>query len=229
MKYALIIAMLGVATSAIAQHSSNIRIACVGASITEGGMTTNPATDSYPAQLGTMLGDGYEVMNFGVSSSTMLKEGDFPYWTKGRLDEALASEPDIVFIDLGGNDAKAVNRDKAGRLAADAAEMANLFRSLPSHPRVIFLTPIVSFETDPNQIWDITISETIAPAIVSAAYDAGVEVIDMHPVLETRPELFPDGIHPDTEGSRMMAQTLKDYLLGHPQTRERHSANSHTR
>ncbi|MDR0395192.1 MAG: hypothetical protein LBH77_08560, partial [Tannerella sp.] len=35
------------------------KIVCVGASITAGGRTTNPAVNSYPAQLGKMLGDDY--------------------------------------------------------------------------------------------------------------------------------------------------------------------------
>ena len=118
------------------------KVACVGASITAGHITDNIATDAYPAQLARMLGDGYEVRNFGISSCTMLRHGDYPYWTKGRLGEALASNPDIVFIDLGGNDSKpqnAVYIDK--EFTEDAVFMVELFRSLPSRPRVILMTP----------------------------------------------------------------------------------------
>ena len=35
------------------------------------------AKDSYPAQLGQMLGEGYDVRNFGVSGRTMLRKGDY--------------------------------------------------------------------------------------------------------------------------------------------------------
>lgn len=200
------------------------RIACIGASITEGGLTTNPATDSYPAQLGRILGDDYEVLNFGVSSSTMLKNGDFSYWTKGKLREALASDPDIVFIDLGGNDAKECNRDRlSGEFLGDALGMIDLFKALPSRPRIILLTPIVSFWPDQQGIWDPCIVNQVQPLTIEAARIAGVEYINMHPVLDSHPELLSDGVHPDTEGSLMMSEYIKKYLLDHPQPKERHN------
>ena len=48
-----------------------VRVVCVGASITAGATTANPVTDSYPAQLGSMLGNNYNVINYGVSGCTM--------------------------------------------------------------------------------------------------------------------------------------------------------------
>lgn len=32
----------------------------------------------------TMLGNSYSVSNFGVSGTTMLKNGDSPYWSTGN-------------------------------------------------------------------------------------------------------------------------------------------------
>ena len=40
--------------------------ACIGDSITSGFTLLNPRRDSYPSLLQKMLGDGYEVRNFGV-------------------------------------------------------------------------------------------------------------------------------------------------------------------
>lgn len=40
--------------------------ACIGDSITSGVTLLNPRRDSYPSLLQKMLGDGYEVRNFGV-------------------------------------------------------------------------------------------------------------------------------------------------------------------
>ena len=56
-------------------HKDAIRVACIGNSITYGVGTRNPAKDSYPAVLGQMLGDGYEVRNFGVSCPYHVDEG----------------------------------------------------------------------------------------------------------------------------------------------------------
>jgi lysophospholipase L1-like esterase len=105
------------------KNKAPVRVTCIGASITEGATTTDPANDSYPAQLGRMLGDRYVVSNFGVSGTTMLKKGDSPYWDTEAYKKALASEPEIVFIDLGGNDSKAVNRRHMDEFVKDACEM----------------------------------------------------------------------------------------------------------
>ena len=56
-----------------------------------------------------MLGDGYTVTNFGVSSMTFagekIKGGDnnFSYWKTDKFKAALASSPNIVVIELGTN------------------------------------------------------------------------------------------------------------------------------
>ena len=56
-----------------------IRVACVGNSITYGSGIKNRDKDSYPAQLQRLLGDEYEVVNFGRGGRTGLSKGDRPY------------------------------------------------------------------------------------------------------------------------------------------------------
>ena len=50
------------------------RVACIGASITYGATIPEREKYAYPAQLGALLGVGYEVFNYGVSGCTMLKK-----------------------------------------------------------------------------------------------------------------------------------------------------------
>lgn len=61
-----------------------MKIACVGDSLTYGYASTNPATNSYPSVLGQLLGDSYQVGNFGKSSSYVL-DPDNPYNIKEKL------------------------------------------------------------------------------------------------------------------------------------------------
>ena len=216
----IVLVCLLAATSMTAKGRKNkapVRVTCIGASITEGATTTDPANDSYPAQLGRMLGDRYVVSNFGVSGTTMLKKGDSPYWDTEAYKKALASEPEIVFIDLGGNDSKAVNRRHMDEFVKDACEMIASFQNLPTKPRVIVLTPIVSFVEDKNGIYEDVICRMVAPKTIEAADRMRVEVIDMHMVLNRHPELMPDKIHPNTQGSEMMAKKMYDYLKAYPQ------------
>lgn len=210
-------ALMAVMSLSARSRKAPVRVTCIGASITEGATTSNPPADSYPGQLGRMLGDKYVVSNFGVGGCTMLKKGDCPYWEKEAYQKALASEPDIVFIDLGGNDSKAVNRVYMDEFIKDACEMIASFQNLPTKPRIIIMTPIVSFVVDSNGIYDDIICRQVSPKTIEAASRMKIEVLDMHPVLNRHPELMPDQIHPNREGSEMMARKMYDYLMAYPE------------
>ena len=56
-----------------------------------------------------LLGDGYQVRNYGVSGRTLLKKGDFPYWNESFYRQSRDWNPDIVVIQLGTNDSKPQN------------------------------------------------------------------------------------------------------------------------
>jgi lysophospholipase L1-like esterase len=189
------------------------KVACIGASITYGATVKNREQNSYPAQLQMMLGNKYQVNNYGISSCTMLKRGDHSYWNTKEYQAALASNPNIVFIDLGGNDAKLVNRVYLSEYTADCKAMAAAFAALPTHPRVILLLPVVSFVKDTTGIWDPVIVNQVMPKMRQAAYDDKLEVIDIHSLLINHPELMPDQIHPDSAGSRIIARRLHDQLI----------------
>ena len=56
-----------------------IRVACVGNSVTYGLGISNREQYAYPVQLQQLLGDNYEVGNFGHSGATLLRIGHKPY------------------------------------------------------------------------------------------------------------------------------------------------------
>ena len=63
------------ATAAAADSKKKI-VATIGDSITEGLSFTSQYKDkNYPITLGKMLGDGYEVKNFGAAGNQMMKGG----------------------------------------------------------------------------------------------------------------------------------------------------------
>src|SRR5210317_1818989 len=82
---------------------AQIRVACVGDSITAGWKLKEP--EKYVTKLGGLLGAGYDVQNFGHSAYSMLKLADKSYWDSPMFQAAQDFEPDIVTIMLGTNDA----------------------------------------------------------------------------------------------------------------------------
>jgi lysophospholipase L1-like esterase/dienelactone hydrolase len=190
-----------------------IKVACIGASITYGATIPDREQNSYPAQLQKMLGNKYEVTNYGVSGTTMLRKGNLPYWKTKEYQTALASSPDIVFIDLGGNDAKLINRKYDDDFEQDAYDMVQSFAQLPSHPRVVLMAAMPSWVTDTTGIWDPVIVKKINPHLQHVAYYHQLELLDMHAPFANQEANTPDKIHPNKEGAKRMAELVYENII----------------
>ena len=59
--------------------SEPVRVACVGDSITYGHGIKDRLHDAYPGVLSSMLGEKYDVRNFGVSGKTTMTGTEMPY------------------------------------------------------------------------------------------------------------------------------------------------------
>ncbi|GHU79340.1 hypothetical protein FACS1894145_3270 [Bacteroidia bacterium] len=210
MKNLLFMLFLGIS---LASYADPVKVVCIGASITEGARIADPKENSFPGQLQSLLGVNYTVENYGVGGTTLLKKGNSPYWKTDAYQKALKSNPDIVFIDLGGNDAKAVNRPFYHELEQDCRDLIRSFKQLPSKPRVIVLLPTAFFVTDKDGIYDPVCQKEVRPRLQKAADKEKVETIDLHPLLAGRPELVPDQIHPEEKGSELIAKRLFQQLL----------------
>ena len=89
---------------ALMGQAQRIKVACVGNSVTYGYGIENRETNCYPVQLQQMLGDAYEVENFGHSGATLLNKGYRPYTQQEAYQKALRFAGDYVIIHLGLND-----------------------------------------------------------------------------------------------------------------------------
>ncbi|WP_162416354.1 DUF459 domain-containing protein [Cyclobacterium roseum] len=187
-----------------------VKIACIGNSITEGPGRNHP--DSYPLQLQKMLGQGFLVKNFGVGARTLLKKGDFPFWNEPQLQQVKDYQPDILVIKLGTNDSKPQNWAHKDDFLNDYLEMIRTFKEhMPDEGKVFVCLPAPVFK----DTWGITeqvIVEEMSPLIREAARRTGAEIIDLHHSLKPYASLFPDGVHPNKEGAKMLAQSVADSL-----------------
>ncbi len=190
-----------------------IRVACIGNGITEGGTLSSSARDSYPGQLGRMLGGAYDVRNFGVDGATLLKKGERSFWNESAFENALAFQPDIVTIALGTEDSKPWNWVYRDEFIADYAAMVDTFAHLQSRPQVYACYPPPAFN-NARDISDSVITYGILPMIDSTRSMTGAALIDFNSPFRSAGALFPDGIHPTIEGERLMACIAYEELTG---------------
>lgn len=212
------IALIAVAIILCNQFTYSIpvkkKVACVGNSITYGAGLASPATQSYPPQMQILLGSGYQVLNFGVSSRTMLKNGDYPFWNDVQYTNALAFNPDYVIIKLGTNDSKTFQWPKLkNEYPLDYKDMIKSFQSLPSHPQVI-MCMLVPGQNEGWQIWDSVMRDEVNPVIKQIALDEGLPLIDLYTVFENGSPnwILPDGVHPTEAGSAVIAEQVKNMI-----------------
>jgi acyl-CoA thioesterase-1 len=184
-----------------------IRVACVGDSITHGSGTKDPKTQSYPSQLGKILGDKYAVENFGVSGATLLNHGDKPYQKQKLCKEALDSKPDVVVIMLGTNDSKPQNWKFKEQFVADYKDLVEQFQKLPSHPKVFVCLPPPVPGKGNFGINEAGVEEEM-PMIKSVAADEHAGAIDVYGALKDHADLLPDGVHPNADGAAILAKAV---------------------
>ena len=201
---------------AFMSQAQKIKVACVGNSVTYGYGIKNRETNCYPAQLQQMLGDAYEVENFGHSGATLLNKGYRPYTQQEAYQKALRFAGDYVIIHLGLNDtdprAWPNYRDDFVR---DYLSLIESFRK--ANPRckvwVCRMTPISHrhsrFKSGTRDWYWME-----QALIEEIARIAGATLIDLQEGLYDRPDLLPDALHPNAEGAGILARTVYGALTG---------------
>ena len=127
-----------------------------------------------------------------------------------QFKDAVNSKPDIVIIQLGMNDAKAGNYD-GQRFHDDYVKMIKQFQELPTKPQIFLVIPTPLYKDGESKMSQ-TDNKHIVEAIPNIAAYAGIpseNVIDTFQSFGgyelSKPELFPDFIHSNDEGYKLMA------------------------
>lgn len=193
-----------------------IKVACVGNSVTYGYLLPDREINAYPFQLQRMLGDGYEVGNFGKSGATLLNLGHRPYMQQEEFKKAMAFAADRVVIHLGLNDTDPRDwpnfRDE---FINDYRALIDSFRRVNPTCKIWIcrLSPITHLHPrfrSGTRDW----YGQIQLAIENIATHANVGLIDFEEGLFNRPDLLPDALHPNIEGAGILAKTVYTTLTG---------------
>lgn len=189
------------------------KIACVGDSITWGFTLLKRNKHSYPAVLQSLLGDDYQVYNFGFNDSTAREDSEVPYIKRKVFQRAHEIQPDIVLIMLGSNDTKEINWNEE-KFREGYTKIVDTFLNMEHRPKVYLMTPPRIFrklDLKPLMLHNSVLKNKIIPIIKEIAAEKALDVIELHPILKSR-GYYTDGIHPDKEGARMLAEAVYQAL-----------------
>jgi acetyl esterase/lipase/lysophospholipase L1-like esterase len=219
-----------IGTGSISTSFCATSIACVGNSITAG-YGLSDATKSYPSLLLKMLGTTYlaksivnvsspvTLANQGVSSRTLLKKGNLPYWNETAFSQIFTIKPAIITIMLGTNDTKPINWDThSTEFEGDYKAMVDTFSTITPKPKIILCIPPPIF-TNTFTISDSVMVNGIMPKVLATAQAKGLSIIDARTALLTKQSCFAkDGVHPDTLGAKMIADIFYEGILNYTTT-----------
>lgn len=193
----LVVAVASLPLEAVAADDRP-RIVAFGDSLTAGlGVAPNEA---YPARLQRLLeeqGLRYRVINAGVSGET----------TAGglrRVEWVLKSHPDLVILELGGNDGlRGLNLQET---------KANLERIIRRCQEASVTVVLAGMKLPPNYGADYTKGfEAIYPALATQ-YHLTLIPFFLHGVAGSPSLNQADGIHPTSEGYRIIADTVLETM-----------------
>ena len=94
------LAFAALSVSAKGKESPVQRVACVGNSVTYGYGLSDREHTAYPVVLQQLLGEGFDVRNFGHSGATLLRHGHRPYTQLPEFRQAMDFKADLVVIHL---------------------------------------------------------------------------------------------------------------------------------
>ena len=195
---------------------SKIVVACVGDSITYSHGASKRNETTYPAVLQKLLGEGWEVINFGHNARTALDEGrewngqqGMGYRKSPNFKKSLECKPNVVIFMLGSNDSKKINWEgNEETFKKNYAALVDEYLALDTKPIVVIgVSPYV--QKDRWEINEATVGGKIAPWQREFAKERGLPVVDVYELLKANSaDSYCDGIHPNDKGYALIAEAF---------------------
>ncbi len=206
-----------------------IRIACCGDSITFG-LAATSAQNSYPSVLQTLLGEDFEILNFGVSGATVISDYEprlnryLPYMVTPDYTEALNCEPDIVVLMLGMNDGNPTHHFNSDNEGIISESYLNLYKStlesiidtflkLPVIPNM-YLVKTTEMKRVAGDLFTQNYVDNFTDNLIkirniqeTVAKEKKVCIIDTYNDMQN-PEYYSDGCHLSDEGYKKIAEVV---------------------
>lgn len=178
--------------------SQQLRVACVGDSITE--------MSGYPIYASELLGSKYLVGNFGVCGSQVLLSSNCSYMYSVAYKSAKEFQPHLIVVMLGTNDACPSLEEHQGNFIEDYLTLLRGFGALARKPKIWIVKPPPIFN---ENLWlsGKAMDKIVVPAIEQISKRAKLPLIEVYSAL-AHEGYFVDGVHPNEEGARAIANAV---------------------
>jgi lysophospholipase L1-like esterase len=214
--------------SPFAVKSQQLRIACIGNSITFGARLDKPDIESYPAVVAEMLKANdylnYEIKNFGIGGATILRFGTPNLWP--LIDSLDNFKPDIVVIKAGTNETVGkprLNWEHIGEFEKDYSDYIAEVRKVNPNCKIVICSPLdMVIQTDglsPERITDLTGRRPriweLRKRIKKIASIENTFFLDLTSPFKGKANLMTkkDGVHPNKDGYQYLGSLVYDYLV----------------
>lgn len=195
-----------------------IRIACVGDSITNGALIPGCWFRSYPTVLSRSLGDKYHVENFGLNSRTLHSNGNKPYIAEKEYSRSIEFKPDIVIFLLGANDTKEINWRSEDEFADEYVKFIQTYQEKNPGVKIIICNSTWCLNAE-NKLQGFTndtnadLFSTLADAAKKVGEKLNLPIIDIYSKFLNRRDLLSyDNIHPNSKGAKVIAEEVRKGL-----------------
>ena len=201
-------------------EDGQVKVACIGDSITYGHGIKNWPENNYPAVLQRLLGDGYHVQNFGVSGRAVQDNSDQPYRAVSQYEESIAYDADIIVFMMGSNDTKPENWFGEEAFKTALLDLLDDYTQGDKKPVIcVCTTPACFFmEDSEGELTGFDLrpayADIVAGIVQEAAEELGYPVIDIHSLTKENPQWFEkDGVHPNNDGAAAIAGAVADMIM----------------
>lgn len=188
---------------------SRKRIACVGNSITYGYLT-NSVEETYPYKLQKMLGDSFEIRNFGVPGAAVQFDKFITYSKTEVYNDLKLFNPEVIVMKLGTNDSRPDEWINEEFFYIDYLRLVRKMKSISD--QVYLCYPIPPYG-DKWKHRDEILRNKVMKVIRRVSKEEKLPVIDLYrEEMKDSVNYFPDGIHPTSGGYDIIAKSIYNNL-----------------
>lgn len=193
-----------------------VKVACVGDSITYGHGIKDWTKNNYPVLLQNKLGESYHVQSFGVSGRAVQDNSDQPYRALKFYTQSMEYHADIVVFMMGSNDSKPENWFGADAFKTSLCTLLDSY----TDSKIILCTPPACFFMEKHT--GTTTSHDLQPAVAAEiaeivreiATERNYPLVDIYELTEANPQWFEaDGVHPNNDGAAAIAEEVYKAVL----------------